>query len=101
MFNYLILTITCPRCGIESEMEAEFRFGLMDLTRYRIGDQIQWDGLGTRKPLKHPDGGNYTDEAYVVCPSCKRDFWLDVSVKKGIIVSTTINKAKKPYISGE
>ena len=40
MFNYLLLTSTCLRCGVKTEMEAEFLFGLMDLTRYRIGDKI-------------------------------------------------------------
>ena len=62
-------------------MEAEFRFGLRDLSRYRIGDQLRWDGNGVKTPETRPEGGNYNDEAYVVCPHCERDFWLSICPK--------------------
>ena len=101
IYNYLILSITCPRCGSEEEMEAEFRFGLRELTRYHIGDQLRWDGTGIRTPRTRPEGGNYNDEAYVVCPKCNRDFWLNISVKQDIIVSATPAPDKQPYIHDE
>ena len=101
MFNYLLLTITCPRCGIKAEMEAEFRFGLMDLTRYRIGDQIHWDGQGTKIPQTRSEDGNYNNEAYVVCPDCNRDFWVNVSVRNDVIMNATVNETKQPYISND
>src|SRR5574342_264800 len=101
VYNYLLLTITCPRCGLEAEMQAEFRFGLRDLTRYRIGDQLRWEGPGITTPQTRPEGGNYDDEAYVVCPHCDRDFWLIISVRSDVIVSATIDAAKQPYISDE
>lgn len=82
-------------------MEADFRFGLRDLTRYRIGDKLHWDGMGVKTPQTRPDGGNYDDEAYVVCPHCERDFWLIVSVREDIIVGATIDSTKQPYISDE
>ena len=98
VFNYLILNIICPRCGIEAEMEAEFRFGWRELIRYHMGDSLRWDGLGVKTPETRPDNGNYDDEAYVVCPQCERDFWLDVSVRNDILVGATVNTAKQPYI---
>ena len=101
MYNTLLLTITCPRCGAEAEMEADFRFGLRDLTRYRIGDRLPWEGMGVKTPEKRPEGGNYDDEAYAVCPDCERDFWLTVSVRNDVIVSAAIDNTKQPYISDE
>lgn len=101
MYNTLLLTITCPRCGVEAEMEADFRFGLMELTQYRIGDQLRWDGMGVKTPETRPEDGNYDDEAYVVCPHCERDFWLTVSVRNDVIVGASIDASKQPYIPDE
>ena len=98
MFNYLIMTIACPRCGIETEIEAEFRFGLRELACYRIGDQLRWDGSGSKTPQARPEGGFYDDEAYAVCSHCNLDFWLNVSVRNDLIASATVNVAKQPYM---
>lgn len=99
LYNILFLTITCPRCGTEAKVEAEFRFGLRDLSNYRLGDKLPWDGPGTKTPEQRPEGGNYNDEAYVVCPHCERDFWLTVSVRNDVIISAIIDNTKQPYIS--
>jgi hypothetical protein len=99
VFNYLLLTIICPRCGIEAEMEAEFRFGLRELAHYHVGDQLPWDGMGVKTPETRPDKGNYDDVAYVVCPHCERDFWLAVSVREDIIVCAKVDTSKKNYLS--
>ncbi len=99
LYNYLVLNIICPRCGIKAEMEAEFRFGLRELTHYHIGDELRWDGMGVKTPETRPDEGNYDDEAYVVCPLCERDFWLTVSVRKDIIVGASVDTTKQTYIS--
>jgi hypothetical protein len=101
LFNYLMVNAICPRCGVEAEMETEFRFGLKDLTRYLIGDQLRWDGIGIKTPETRPEGGNYDAEAYVVCPHCDRDFWLIVSIKEDIIASAVINTTRRLYISDE
>jgi len=101
VFNYLSMNIICPRCGIEAEMEAEFRFGLRELTHYHIGDQLRWEGMGVKTPETRPENGNHDDEAYAVCPHCERDFWLTVSVRKDIIVGATVDTSKQPYISND
>ena len=82
-------------------MEADFRFGLRDLTHYHIGDRLRWDGKGVKTPETRPEEGNYDAEAYVVCPHCERDFWLNVSVRKDIIVGATVDAAKQAYISDD
>jgi hypothetical protein len=101
LFNYLLLNVTCPRCGTEAEIEAEFRFGLMDLTHYHIGDRLRWDGRGVKTPKTRPDEGNHDDEAYAVCPHCERDFWLTVSVREDILVGAKVDTSKQPYISDD
>lgn len=101
LFNYLSLTISCPRCGAKAEMEAEFRFGLRELIHYKIGDRLRWDGPGVRTPDERPDQGNYIDIAYAVCPLCNRDFWLTVSVRDDVIVSAVVDSTKQPYIADD
>jgi hypothetical protein len=101
LFNYLIFNTVCPRCGLEGEIEAEFRFGLKDLSRYRIGDQLRWDGMGVKTPEIRPKGGNYDDDAYAVCPHCEKDFWLNVSVRQDIITNVEIDNTREPYITDE
>jgi hypothetical protein len=98
LYNYLLLTTTCPRCGAEGEMEAEFRFGYRNLTYYRLGDSLLWDGMGIKNPRERPAGGDYDDEAYVVCPFCERDFWLRVSVRNDLITSASVDSTREPYI---
>lgn len=98
LHNYLLLELTCPRCGKTAEMEAEFEFGLMELTQYRLGDRLQWDGLGVKTPPVRPENGNYENDAYVVCPQCERDFWLVITVKNDVIVEAKIDATRKPYI---
>jgi hypothetical protein len=98
IFNYLCLNVICPRCGVETEMEAEFRFGLRELIHYHLGDTLRWDGPGVKTPDTRPDNGNYSGEAYVVCPHCQRDFWLKVDVIEDVLGSATVDPTKAPYI---
>jgi hypothetical protein len=98
LYNSLLLNITCPRCGARVDIEADFRFGLRELTLYHIGDQLCWEGLGVKTPEVRPDGGNYEGEAYAVCPSCERDFWLRVTVRNDVITEAIVDTSKHPYI---
>ena len=98
MYNLLKINLKCPHCGVESEMEAEFRFGFKNLDIYHLGDKLRWEGAGISTPRKQPLDGNYTDEAYVECPNCHRDFWLTVRVLHDVISSATIDLSKKGYI---
>lgn len=98
MYNVLNLVMICPRCGVSSAIEAEFRFGLRNLTQYQLGDTIKWEGKGTKTPTHRPPGGNYLGEAYAVCQHCQRDFWLRVIVRADTIASVELDSTRQPYI---
>lgn len=101
MYNILKVTLDCPRCGEKAEMEAEFRFGFLNLDTYRIGDTLKWDdrGKGLRFPKQRPPNGDYVGEGYVVCPACNKDFWIKITVRHDRIVSAEIDPDKPGYIS--
>ena len=82
-------------------MEAEFRFGLLDLSKYHLGDKIRWEdrGRGLRFPKRRPQRDSYTDDAYAVCPICHKDFWLSVTVAGDIITEANVNPSKAGYIA--
>lgn len=101
IYNYLQVRSRCPWCHVESEVDAEFRFGLRDLVSYRIGDTITWEGRGVRTPTHRPPGGNYRGPAYVECPNCGRDYWLEVEISNDIITSFDIDLSRPGYITDD
>jgi hypothetical protein len=98
MFNRLSLFLRCPRCGIESEMEAEFKFGLLNLEAYHLGDTIRWREVSGRPPQTRPPEGNHVGEGYVECPNCHKDFWIVIDVRRDVIDSARIDTATEGYI---
>jgi hypothetical protein len=40
MYNTLSFNIKCPKCNNHHEIEADFRFGFMNLYEYKIGDKL-------------------------------------------------------------
>lgn len=87
MFNILHTTLVCPRCRGRAEMEIEFRFGLLELRDYRLGDFLIWsdDGGGLRHPRRPPAEPVFSGEGYAECPLCRRDFFVDIEVRDGKI----------------
>jgi hypothetical protein len=101
MYNLLNVQMRCPHCGNVSEMQAEFRFGFLNLDTYSLGDKLRWTdehGNGLRFPNERPTGGNYIGEAYVECPVCHKDLWLTVWVVNDIIERAEYDPTKKGYI---
>ena len=98
MYNYLVFSVCCPHCGTQTKTEAEFRFGFRNLLHYHLGEKLIWDREGDKTPSTRPDEGNYTGEAYAVCPQCKRDFWLVVSVRNDIIVAAEVDASRQAYL---
>jgi hypothetical protein len=96
-FNILHAVLTCPRCGWRGEMEVEFRLGLRDQLKFRLGDELTWAGGGRRRPLRRPDGGNEDGEGYVVCPGCEKDFWVVIGVRSDIISAVEVDAARPGY----
>jgi hypothetical protein len=78
-------------------LEAEFKFGHMDVLNYRVGDAPRWGG-GLRTPRRRPVDGNYIGDGYVECPSCRRDFWVTIDVVHDVIQSVEVNPAKPGYL---
>lgn len=101
MFNYLNVAFDCPNCGRHSENQAEFRFGLLNLDTYSIGDKLSWDdcGKGLKSPETRPESGNYLGEGYIECPFCNYDFWLTITVAGDMIESAKIDHTRQGYVT--
>jgi hypothetical protein len=79
-------------------MIAEFKFGHLNLDTYRLGDRLCWHGERESIPKERPNEGNYLGEAYVECPICGWDFWLEINVQNDFIESVEINTIRQGYI---
>ena len=97
IYNYLLMRTICPWCFEESDVRAQFRFGLRDLREYRIGDRLEWKGRGVRTPRLRPPGGDFDSEAYVECPKCGREFWLQVTIRGDVIRSAIVDVDRDDY----
>jgi len=100
MYNILKFTTRCPRCGNIAPMEAEFRFGLLNLDVYELGDTIRWsvNGHGLRFPKRRPENGDYIGEGYVECPKCHKDFWIKIVVNSDRIERAEVDVGRLGYI---
>jgi hypothetical protein len=94
----LIVHPTCPQCQFEGDVEAEFRFGLLDYRTYHLGDTIEWGTKGLRYPRVRPEGGNFEGDGYVECPNCGKDYWVTIKVVNDVISSAEVNVEKPGYI---
>ena len=101
MYNWLYLSMKCPKCGRNISLKAEFRFGFLNLDTYGLEDTLRWTdehGNGLRYPKNRPENGNYSDKAYAECPVCQKDFWLKVEVVSDIIKSVDYDSSIAGYI---
>jgi len=85
LYNNLRAVVTCPRCGQTEEVEAQIYVGHLDLYEYRLGDQLRYDNA----PMGFARRDEVDGEGYAECPKCGKDFWLDVAVREGHIVSAS------------
>lgn len=98
LFNVLEVNVTCPRCHREVYVQAEFRFGVVNVETYRLGDMLPWVGERPSIPKVRPEGGNYKGEGYAVCPLCDVDFYVDIEVKNNILVSAVPDPSRPGYV---
>ena len=93
VYNILYTEIVCPHCSTQQHTEVDFRFGAVEGFSYHIGDTLILPRYGDSSHLK-----NYIGEGWVDCPHCRRDFWVDISVNKGILTRVEINTDKSGYV---
>lgn len=98
VYNTLELITLCPRCEVVSPVEVEFRFGLVNLDTYRLGDDLRWIGVGHSQPHSRPPNGDFDGEGYAECLACHKDFWMMIYVRKDVIASATVDHTKMGYI---
>src|ERR1043165_211112 len=97
MFNILNVSVKCPHCKYEGDMEAEFKFGFLNMDKYKLGDTLTWIGGGKPYHKGRPADGNFVGEGYVECPNCHRDFWLIIKVTNDKLESVQVNDTKAGY----
>lgn len=97
MYNILELALRCPHCGTRSELEAEFRFGLLGLDKYSLGSKLRWRERKGNRSERCPEGGHFTGEGYVECPDCHMDFWIVINVQNDVIENAKVDLNRKGY----
>ncbi len=97
MSSKLMITMPCPRCGQEAELNPSLSFGRIEQRTYRVGDKVEWQPNWPTEKGGRPENGNIEDLGGGSCPKCKRDYRLRVVVKSDVIESA-IPDFSKPFI---
>jgi len=98
ILNFVTGTMKCPRCGYESCVVVELRFGFGTLVSYQIGDRCRWAKHKRVKEGGRPEGGNMIGEGYVECEKCGKDYFVNVLVKSDVFVGLEYNMDKDPFV---
>jgi hypothetical protein len=98
MSSKLAVRMPCPRCKEEQEFEFQLPFGCIGERCYQIGDRIKWQASRLPEKGGRPENGNLSKEIWGRCPTCRRDFWLIVSVKDDRIEKVDVDSLRVPMI---
>lgn len=96
-YNILNFTATCPRVGHVCAADAEFRFGLLNFHAYRVGDVVEFDGIGEVVDKVSPHG-EVDVEGYAECLCCHKDYSITIHMEKDRITHVDVNRAKEPLV---
>ncbi len=100
MFNILNADLTCRYCQFHGEMYIEFKFGFLNMDKYKLGDELVWIGGGKAYHKGRPEGGHYVGEGYVPeCPNCQRDFWIIIRVVSDHIDRVQVDHTRDGYLT--
>ena len=91
LFNVLKTELQCPYCNYQGEFDIEFRFGVVDMDSYRLGEELIWTGARASVPKTRPILQKWCGEGYAECPKCHRDFWVCISVEDNVLRSVAVN----------
>lgn len=90
LYNTIQTHIQCS-CGITSTVDAQFKYGDLQLLGYFIGD-----------PIPHPDSTArlVAVDAVASCPRCDTEHHFDVIVDRGVIRSVEAADGTHEYTHG-
>jgi predicted regulator of Ras-like GTPase activity (Roadblock/LC7/MglB family) len=99
-YNILRTTLTCPHCHKTADVEIELSFGdTRAMDDCSIGDPYKWIPQKAVQNGGRPEKGDLDGEGYGECPSCHRDFFVKVFVRRDIINGVEVDFEKSGYIS--
>ena len=98
MSSKLSLEMPCPRCKQQQKMEIQLPFGCMAERQYQIGDEIEWRANRPADQGGRPENGNVVKEVWNSCPTCRRDFWLVVSIGNDRIEKAEVDSLRAGII---
>ena len=84
----------CPRCNEKQNLEIQLPFGCIRERHYQIGDKIQWQPGRLPEKGGRPHNGNLVEEIWSWCPTCRRDFWLIVTVREDTIEKVEVDSSR-------
>ena len=97
MYNLLEFRMACPRCGVVCDQTAEFRYGLLDLHTYHVGDLVSFEHIGPIAEV--PSALGLADvPGYVECEDCHKDFWVIIHTDMDRIGRVTVDESRQGYI---
>ncbi|SRR5579883_1088586 len=103
-FNTLEGGITCPFCKSEILSGIGFRLGKIAGSRYKIGDQLDWEG-GDCRPKRRPSVSTIKTIGYFNCDNVTCYSWKDcypdvqlalITVEDNVITGVELYKGKEP-----
>lgn len=95
LFNILEANLVCPRCGVRTEMECEFKFGNLNLDRYRLNTRIH---NARNEDAAMVNAETFSGEGYAECPGCSRDFWVVITLHEGRFQRVEVDGSRDGYI---
>jgi uncharacterized protein (UPF0212 family) len=99
LINLVKAAVSCPRCGEGVTVAVEVPLdGAGPRNSYSVGDVVRWSLSATPSYEGRPSLGTISVEGYVVCPSCDRDFFVDVVVVGDVIQEVRPNLTKPGYL---
>lgn len=95
MGSYNVLSlgkIKCPRCGEYAVHEADFRYGVLDNAVYYVGDNV------FHRDLTREEQNQTEVEGYVVCPICKKDYWVTIQLAEQKLQGFVLDLKRAPIV---
>ena len=83
LFNTVAATLTCPKCGVSSEVRVQFKYGQTWQYDYKLGERLRWG-----KPQRGEAGcAEVVVNGVDICPACKDEWDLYVFVSHDVLDS--------------